>query len=140
MSSLKGKSVDEVRSLLRQAKFNPVSNGPADQEIWYHADRSVVRIAQSSGTGNGARTYLQVKKEIADVGGNYLKENIVAKVTDSGFVVPRDLKNPADLQRLNQWFQANSASGKGPRDWEFTALTNAWGIATHIPLAPYVIP
>jgi hypothetical protein len=134
---LKGKGIDAIRTVLKNAgfKYYPVTNG--GQEIWMHSDNSLVRISGSGGTK--VRPYYHFKKEISDTFEAYAPGNVVAKVTDSGAVVPESIGKGCGPD-LTAWFQSKvgrtpSSAGNGAVD-ETLALGSAWGIATHIPVNP----
>ncbi|WP_246357545.1 hypothetical protein [Pyxidicoccus fallax] len=136
LPSMKGMILEEVQLLLSQKGFIKHSPDPA-QEVWTHADGSIIRIAPN-GTPGRPRPHL--KKEVAHTPGKWDDADIACKVTDSNVLVPQGQKEAR--AGFNRWFrEAMTAKSKGAtaRDLntsEAAMLEQIWADASHVDLDP----
>ncbi|MDB4968926.1 MAG: hypothetical protein JWN44_4615 [Myxococcales bacterium] len=130
LPSLRGKSLSEIESLAKSLKFTPLSNPGTNLQVWIHQDGSLLRVGNSSGN---QRFYLQIKKEITRGAGLSNASDVVAKVSDNGFVVPQLMTGP-NRDLMNKWLQ--SIASRPPTVAESEAMQNAWAVLTHIPINP----
>ncbi|WP_342379109.1 hypothetical protein NVS55_06770 [Myxococcus stipitatus] len=133
---MKGMYLDEVRLLLPQKGFVMKASDNV-QEVWAHADGSIIRIAPN-GTGGRPRPHL--KKEISHTPGQWADADIACKVTDTNVLVPQGQKEAR--AGFNKWFrEAMMAKSKnaGARDLdaaERAMLEQIWADASHMDLTP----
>lgn len=99
-----------------------------DQHIWTHADGSVVRIKVGPAAWTAARTNPHLVREIADRGGAYLPNDIIAKVTESGDLVSAGTSWAKDA--MSNWFR--SVTGAPPTQRQRDVLMRMWGQAGHV--------
>ena len=128
---LSKKSAVEIRGLMQQAGFAKSSASTAVQEVWTHADGSVIRMAPQ---GTSARPMPHLKREISFTNG-FTDADIACKVTDGAVPVPQGTNEARELSR--QWYNATvgempDASTNGSLD----QMLNVWADATHIPYTP----
>jgi hypothetical protein len=130
---LSGKSLNQVQDTLTQSGFVKQSSD-AYQEIWTHADGSVIRIAPN---GTGARPNRpHLKKEISHTPHKSGPADIACKVTDGNVLTPQRTNQTEEL--FNQWFRMASEAKKSKqyvRDLtkaEKDLLMDIWADATHI--------
>ncbi|AGC42664.1 hypothetical protein MYSTI_01316 [Myxococcus stipitatus DSM 14675] len=133
---MKGMYLDEVRLLLPQKGFVMKASDNV-QEVWAHADGSIIRIAPN-GTGGRPRPHL--KKEISHTPNQWADADIACKVTDTNVLVPQGQKEAR--AGFNKWFrEAMMAKSKnaGARDLdaaERAMLEQIWADASHMDLTP----
>jgi hypothetical protein len=148
MSSMFKRSLKDVQDELKVkgfGRYDPLPDGTLKftpgvariergQEIWQHPDLSLVRISLE---GTEDASYLHFKKEIsARVGAYREKEDVLAKITDSGMPV---WSSPEMVRvQMRQWFSEKTGIPVDVifRDYaiEEDAMKEAWALATHIEL------
>jgi hypothetical protein len=105
------------------------------QEVWTHADGSIIRIAPNGTAARPNRPHL--KKEISHTPHQYRDADIACKVTDENILVPQGTNEAAN--GFNQWFRRATTAKTGGytrdiNDNERGLLLKLWGDATHIDL------
>ncbi|RKH21794.1 hypothetical protein D7X74_00230 [Corallococcus sp. CA047B] len=136
LPSMKGMILEEVQALLPQKGF-VLKASDSVQEVWAHADGSIIRIAPN-GTAGRPRPHL--KKEVSHTPGEYAPADIAAKVTDSNVLVPQGQKEART--GFTKWFrEAMLAKSKGLTERDLNAsemamLEQIWADASHVDLGP----
>jgi hypothetical protein len=132
LPALKRQGIGALRAKLTAAGFRPYAGvAGGGQEIWMHADQSLVRITKATGTK--VRPYYHFKKEITNAVGVFDQPSVLAKITDGGAIVPEGAKGLSGaVAQLESWFR-NKLS-RAPTASELDALGNAWGVSSHIPI------
>lgn len=131
LPALEGRLLADIEDILRAAGMR----GPAAERgmrIWTHADGSVVRIKVGAKALRGQRTTPHLVREISDRPGQYAAQNIIAKVTESGHVVPAGTNFAR--QSLSDWFLG--VAGRAPTQAELTFLMDLWADAGHVTIVP----
>lgn len=134
---LAGKSAVDLRKTFTAAGFTLNAGTTPVQEVWTHADGSVIRMAI---TGTSYRPWPHLKREIAKSPHAFRLSDIVCKVTDAGVVVPIDAAGTKGAKALlTQWFR--DTVGRMPdlsdaTTSEIGLMTKVWGDATHILYTP----
>lgn len=136
MGPMHGKTVTELKNELTTLGFIKNSASNASQEVWTHADGSVIRISKSTELA----PYLHFKKEISNTPHQIGPAHIQAKVTDANkHMVPPEPNDAMEAQ-LAQWYWEKTRIDPKwliANEYEtYLAMKDVWGIATHIELLP----